>query len=46
MSNQAISEIDKLITLMLSLYDEHPEMEHYAGLPTGWANEISISCSS
>ena len=46
MSNQAIPEIDKLLTLMRSPYNEHPEMVHDAGLPPGWANEISISCSS
>ena len=46
MSDQAISEIDKLLTLMLSPYNAHLEMVHYAGLPPGWANEISISCSS
>ncbi|MCU7800736.1 MAG: YdiU family protein [gamma proteobacterium symbiont of Lucinoma myriamae] len=40
------SEIDKLLTLMHAPYDEHPDMEHYAGLPPSWADTISVSCSS
>lgn len=44
--DQDYSEIDQLLTLLLSPFDEHPEMEHYADLPPNWANEISVSCSS
>ncbi len=40
------SEVDKLLKLMLNPFDEHPQMEHYAGLPPDWATEISVSCSS
>ncbi len=44
--HQDYSEIDQLLTLLQSPYDEHPEMSHYAGLPPEWANKISVSCSS
>ncbi len=40
------SEVDALLKLMLNPFDEHPQMEHYAGLPPDWATEISVSCSS
>lgn len=40
------SEIDKLIRLLQAPYDEHPKMEHYAGLPPDWASHVSVSCSS
>ncbi len=40
------SEIDKLFKLLSRPCDEHPDMEHYAGLPPGWAEKISVSCSS
>ncbi len=43
---QDYSEIDKLLNLIHSPYDEHPDMAHYAGLPPDWANTISVSCSS
>lgn len=45
-TEQDYSEVDKLMTLMQSPFSEHPEMEHYAGLPPDWANKISVSCSS
>lgn len=44
--NNDYSEVDKLMTVLLNPFDEHPQMEHYAGLPPDWANEISVSCSS
>jgi uncharacterized protein YdiU (UPF0061 family) len=40
------SEIDRLITLLQSPYDEQPEHEHYAEFPPEWANNIAVSCSS
>ena len=40
------SEIDKLFKLLSSPFDEHPDQQHYAGLPPDWAEKISISCSS
>ncbi|MCV6605084.1 MAG: YdiU family protein, partial [Porticoccaceae bacterium] len=43
---QDYSEIDRLINLLSSPFDEHPDMEHYAGLPPQWAQGLSLSCSS
>ena len=43
---QDYSEIDKLLLLLQSPFDEHPEFEHYAGHPPEWAQKISVSCSS
>ncbi|MFV1981951.1 MAG: YdiU family protein [Thiohalomonadales bacterium] len=40
------SEIDRVLTLLQSPYDEHPEMQYYADKPPDWANSISVSCSS
>ena len=40
------SEIDTLMTLLQSPYDEHSEYEHYAGHPPDWASQLSVSCSS
>ena len=40
------SEIDRLLNLLHSPYDEHPDMEHYAGEPPDWAQRIEVSCSS
>ncbi len=40
------SEIDKLLSVLQSPYDEHTEMSHYAGLPPEWAQKINVSCSS
>ncbi len=40
------SEVERLMTVLQSPFAEHPEMEHYAGLPPDWATEISVSCSS
>ena len=39
-------EIDTLLHLLQSPFEEHPDMERYAGLPPDWANRISVSCSS
>ncbi len=40
------SEVQTLLTLLQSPFDEHPEHEAYAQLPPAWANSIEISCSS
>jgi len=40
------SEVDILLKLLESPFDEQPEMERYAALPPEWANNISVSCSS
>jgi len=44
--DQDYTEIDKLMNLLQNPYDEHPEMEHYAGIPPDWASTVSVSCSS
>jgi uncharacterized protein YdiU (UPF0061 family) len=40
------SEIDALLKLLQQPFDEHLGMEHYAGFPPDWAQQISVSCSS
>lgn len=40
------SEVNLLLEVLQSPFAEHPEAEHYAGLPPGWAETISVSCSS
>jgi uncharacterized protein YdiU (UPF0061 family) len=40
------SEVETLLTLLQSPFDEHPEREAYAELPPAWASTIEISCSS
>ena len=40
------SEIEALRELLSSPFDEHPEMEYYAGLPPDWAEQVRVSCSS
>ncbi len=40
------SEVETLLTLLQSPFDEHPEREAYAQLPPAWASSIEISCSS
>ena len=44
--NQDYSEIDRLMQLLQSPYDEHPGMAHYAEPPPDWAGNIQVSCSS
>lgn len=41
-----MSEIDRLMRVLQSPYDEHPDMESYAAPPPDWAQHISVSCSS
>jgi hypothetical protein len=40
------SEVDRLLNLLGSPYDEQPEMESYAALPPEWACRLEVSCSS
>lgn len=40
------SEIDRLLKLLQSPFDEQPEMEAYAALPPDWASQLTVSCSS
>lgn len=39
-------EIDRLLTLLQSPFDEHPDCEHYAKHPPIWSKTLSVSCSS
>jgi len=43
---QNYSEIDVLLKLLQKPFDEHEDLEHYAGHPPEWAQKISVSCSS
>lgn len=38
--------LDQWLRVLQSPYNEHPDMESYAGCPPSWAEEISVSCSS
>ena len=40
------SEIDRLLHLLQSPFDEHPAHEDCAGFPPDWAGQLEISCSS
>jgi len=40
------TEVQLLLKVLQSPFDEHPEAEKYAGLPPDWAEQISVSCSS
>jgi serine/tyrosine/threonine adenylyltransferase len=40
------SEIDQLLSLLQTPFDEHPTLEHYAGFSPDWASNIAVSCSS
>jgi uncharacterized protein YdiU (UPF0061 family) len=40
------SEVDRLLTLLSTPFDEHPAFESYADHPPAWAQSIEISCSS
>ena len=40
------SQVETLLQLMQSPFDEHPEQESLAGFPPEWASSIAISCSS
>lgn len=40
------SELDTLLILLQSPFDEHPDFEYYADLPPDWGQDLEISCSS
>ena len=40
------SQVDALLDLLQSPFDEHPGHESFAGFPPDWASSIAISCSS
>ena len=40
------SQVDTLLTLLESPFEEHPGFEDYANFPPAWAAGIEISCSS
>jgi uncharacterized protein YdiU (UPF0061 family) len=40
------SEITRMLNLLQSPFDEHPECEEYAKHPPAWSQELSVSCSS
>ena len=40
------SEVNLLLSILQSPYDEHPQAQKYAGLPPDWADQLAVSCSS
>ena len=40
------SQVDTLLLLLESPFEEHPGFEEYADFPPDWASSIEISCSS
>lgn len=40
------SEIDRLLKILQSPFDEQPAMAAYAALPPDWASRLVVSCSS
>ena len=40
------SGVTDLLALLEKPFDEHPDMDAYAGFPPDWASTIEISCSS
>ncbi len=40
------SQVDTLLMLLESPFDEHPGFDAYADFPPAWASSIEISCSS
>ena len=45
-TRQDYSEIDRLMRVLQSPFDEHPDQAHYAEPPPDWAGTIQVSCSS
>ena len=43
---QDYSEIDRMLKLLQSPFEEHPDDEEYAKHPPAWSQQLSISCSS
>ncbi len=44
--NDDFTEVNKLLKIMETPFDEQPEHEEYANLPPDWAIGIEVSCSS
>ena len=40
------SQVDQLLALLESPFEEHPGFDEHAGFPPDWADRIEISCSS
>ena len=40
------SQVDTLLRLLESPFEEHPDFDDYAAFPPDWASSIEISCSS
>jgi uncharacterized protein YdiU (UPF0061 family) len=40
------SEVNRLLNILQSPFEEHPHAEKYSWLPPDWADKISVSCSS
>jgi uncharacterized protein YdiU (UPF0061 family) len=40
------TEIEKLLTVLRTPFDEHPQRAHYAEPAPAWADNIQVSCSS
>jgi uncharacterized protein YdiU (UPF0061 family) len=40
------SEVQSLLSVLQSPFDEHPAFEHYAAFPPEWGKHLEISCSS
>ncbi len=40
------TEINRLLNIVQSPFEEHPDADEYAGLPPEWAQSLSLSCSS
>ena len=43
---QDYSEISRLLNLLQTPFDEHPDCEEYAKHPPPWSQDLSVSCSS
>jgi uncharacterized protein YdiU (UPF0061 family) len=43
---QDFSEVENLLRVLQSPFDEHPELERYAAFPPDWGKHLEISCSS
>ena len=39
-------KVERLLHLLQTPFDEHPDMHAYAGFPPAWASQLEISCSS
>lgn len=41
-----LGEIERLMRILQTPFDEHPDMEAYAAEPPDWARHLELSCSS